>query len=132
MQTFLPYASFEKSAACLDYRRLGKQRVEAKQLLNAISPGYDKGWKNHPAARMWRGYSPALSHYMNVCILEWMKRGYKNNMKLAFIDEEVIMPDWIGGAIHESHKGNLLRKDPIFYGKYNWNVCSLIPYYWPR
>ena len=33
MQTFLPYPDFVKSAQCLDYRRLGKQRVEAKQIL---------------------------------------------------------------------------------------------------
>jgi len=32
MQTFLPYADFKESAQCLDYRRLGKQRVEAKQI----------------------------------------------------------------------------------------------------
>lgn len=36
MQTFLPYADFSMSAKCLDYRRLGKQRVEAMQILNAI------------------------------------------------------------------------------------------------
>ena len=28
MQTFLPYKDFGKTAKCLDYRRLGKQRVE--------------------------------------------------------------------------------------------------------
>lgn len=33
MQTFLPYANFEASAKVLDYKRLGKQRVEAKQIL---------------------------------------------------------------------------------------------------
>jgi len=36
MQTFLPYASFAKSAACLDNRRLGKQRVEAMQILKIL------------------------------------------------------------------------------------------------
>lgn len=33
MQTFLPFDSFDDSAACLDMRRLGKQRVEGYQLL---------------------------------------------------------------------------------------------------
>lgn len=33
MQTFLPYPEFIKSAQCLDNKRLGKQRVEAKQIL---------------------------------------------------------------------------------------------------
>ena len=50
MQTFLPYSSFTQSAQALDYRRLGKQRVEAKQLILALTqPKY--GWKNHPAAK---------------------------------------------------------------------------------
>ena len=36
MQTFLPYPDFQISASVLDYRRLGKQRVECKQLLTAL------------------------------------------------------------------------------------------------
>ena len=36
MQTFLPYPDFKQSAACLDYRRLGKQRVEGVQILKKI------------------------------------------------------------------------------------------------
>ena len=36
MQTFLPYPDFVKSALVLDYRRLGKQRVEARQILDII------------------------------------------------------------------------------------------------
>ena len=39
MQTFLPYPDFRQSAACLDYRRLGKQRVEGVQILKAIGLG---------------------------------------------------------------------------------------------
>lgn len=46
MQTFLPFPSFRDSAECLDYRRLGKQRVETLQLLKAAWQGplvlYDK------------------------------------------------------------------------------------------
>jgi len=37
MQTFLPYPDFEASLRALDYRRLGKQRLEALQLIRAIS-----------------------------------------------------------------------------------------------
>ena len=43
MQTFLPYESFEESASVLDWRRLGKQRVEGMQIINAIS-GVDYSW----------------------------------------------------------------------------------------
>ncbi|KAL2642854.1 hypothetical protein R1flu_010441 [Riccia fluitans] len=37
LNTFLPYSNFERSIHCLDNKRLGKQRVEAKQILNIIS-----------------------------------------------------------------------------------------------
>jgi hypothetical protein len=36
MQTFLPLPDFIESAKVLDYKRLGKQRVEAWQILKAI------------------------------------------------------------------------------------------------
>ena len=39
MQTFLPYKSFEKSAKCLDYKRLGKQRIETWQIYSALKQG---------------------------------------------------------------------------------------------
>ena len=51
MQTFLPYPDFTASAAALDPRRLGKQRVEALQVLRGLTvAGY--GWRHHPAVRM--------------------------------------------------------------------------------
>jgi len=52
VQTFLPYPDFKQSAACLDYRRLGKQRVEGVQILKAILGEKSlngkpyKGWLN--------------------------------------------------------------------------------------
>jgi Pyrimidine dimer DNA glycosylase len=36
MQTFLPYPDFVACARVLDSRRLGKQRVEALQILRAL------------------------------------------------------------------------------------------------
>ena len=62
MQTFLPYADFERSARALDAKRLGKQRVETIQVVRALTrPGY--GWANHPAVLMWKGYEEALGRY---------------------------------------------------------------------
>jgi len=63
VQTFLPYPDFKESARSLDYRRLGKQRVEVLQLLNSFyKPDY-KGWKNHPCREMWRATPQALVEY---------------------------------------------------------------------
>src|ERR1700761_5370155 len=62
MQTFLPYAGFTASAAVLDPKRLGKQRVETLQVLRGlIVPTY--GWRHHPAVKMWIGYEEALARY---------------------------------------------------------------------
>jgi hypothetical protein len=36
MQTFLPYPNFKKSLQILDYRRLGKQRLEAYQIIRIL------------------------------------------------------------------------------------------------
>lgn len=132
MQTFLPYPDFMRSAEVLDYRRLGKQRVEAKQILNALSPDSNSRWKNHPAVRMWRYYEHALRYYHDVMILEWINRGYKNNMVLFHVHGSFDMPHWVGdGRLHASHRANLMRKDPVFYGKYEWNVDLEAPYWWP-
>jgi uncharacterized protein (DUF2132 family) len=45
MQTFMPYPSFRKSLDCLDNKRLGKQRVEAKQIYNIVKDKRSKGEK---------------------------------------------------------------------------------------
>ena len=95
MQTFLPYESFRESAKVLDWRRLGKQRVEGMQIINAIEGKKRKdgkpykGWLNHPCTVMWRPYLNSLKHYTNIIITEWMKRGYNNNMEFYEFNDMV-------------------------------------------
>ena len=131
MQTFLPYSSFEMSAKCLDYRRLGKQRVEAMQILRTLR-GETEGWASHPATRMWRGYEDALAHYLNCVLFEWVCRGYKNSIALALLTgplPSVVFPKWLGDVdFHKAHQSNLLRKDPDFY---SFDVPDDLPYIWP-
>ena len=95
MQTFLPYDNFNLSLEVLDYRRLGKQRVESFQLLNALLGRTEsKGWINHPIAKMWKGYENALKLYLNKSIEIWKSQGYNNTMKYEDIKGEIIYPDW--------------------------------------
>ncbi len=131
MNTFLPYPDFVESARCLDVRRLGKQRVEAMQILRAIAnPKY--GWQHHPALPMWRGYEQALALYMNAIITEWVRRGYKNNIPLNNVGGDAKMPPWLGNSkFHASHRANLLRKDPTYYGQFAWTESPDLPYFWP-
>lgn len=131
MQVFLPYADFKKSLECPDTKRLGKQRVEAYQIINAlIDPEY--GWQNHPATRMFRGFDNALTEYYNTSIDVWTARGYKNNMRKIPIVGNVVYPPWFGNeAFHAGHRSNLLRKNYDHYSRYGWNEPITLPYVWP-
>src|SRR5881409_3524769 len=124
MQTFLPYPRFDASAAVLDDRRLGKQRVETLQILRALVwPSY-RGWKNHPATAMWRGFTTALVCYGVAVCTEWERRGHADAVRASLLEfsggdvatqDELgragLMPPWVGAAaMHRSHRAALLRK----------------------
>lgn len=136
MQTFLPYPSFKQSAEALDYRRLGKQRVETLQLLQALF-GEKKGWLNHPAAKMWKGHTNALVLYGVAMCREWKERGYKDTCLEKIQDywqDDCIttMPDWINNQeFFSAHRSNLLRKNPDYYSRFNWTEPDTLPYIWP-
>lgn len=117
VNTFIPFSNFDHCAAVLDNRRLGKQRVEAAQILACLaSSSPTRGWRNHPAVLMWTGYSAALSAYYNAVVREWIRRGFKNNMPLADVPPEVEMPWFVDClTVQMSHRANLVRKDPLFY-----------------
>ena len=149
MQTFLPYADFRRSALTLDPRRLGKQRVEAIQVLRGLTvPGY--GWRHHPAVRMWAGYEEALVRYgLDVCAV-WTAGGradtcaatlredlaaslrrteVRSDAELAAAGE---LPPWLGEeALHRSHRSALVRKDPAHYRPLFPGVPDDLPYVWP-
>jgi hypothetical protein len=130
MQCFLPHADFEQTFKCLDFRRLGCQRLEALILLQSITKG--NGWSGHPASRMWRKYPEALTAYMNACIREWIRRGYKNNMSIMEISKPITFPHWYGDErLHSSHRASLLCKNPTHYGQFGWTEKPFIEYFWP-
>jgi hypothetical protein len=132
MQTFLPYPDFERSLAVLDYRRLGKQRVEAHQIL-AILRGQQSSWVSHPAVRMWRGYEGALVAYYNAALREWAARGYRNIILQPLPEAPVVvMPPWLGREdFHASHRSKLLAKNPEHYSQFGWREEPGLPYVWP-
>lgn len=136
MQTFLPYPDFALSAQVLDRQRLGKQRVEAKQIILALeSPTY--GWQNHPAVKMWRGHEVALARYgVQVC-KEWRARGYKDSL-LPFFEERAVLTSymlrsiaWLTSEFCHAHQSNLIRKMPEHYRQFWPDVPPDLPYIWP-
>ncbi|RST08653.1 cytoplasmic protein [Streptomyces sp. WAC05374] len=149
MQTFLPFPCFEECARALDPRRLGKQRVEALQVLRGLTvPGY--GWRRHPAVRMWTGYEEALVRYgLEVCEA-WTARGHRDTCadsllvgfhgvrpgapvrRQAELAEDGELPPWLGDpGFHLSHRSALVRKDPGFYTERFGDVPADLPYVWP-
>jgi len=143
MQTFLPYASYGRSAVVLDQARLGKQRVEAVQILRTNLGLSTAGWQHHPAVRMWKGYESALWHYTSIMCQEWEYRGFRSercNEHLHQIAEILDIehqtgiehPWWLGTeALHLSHRQNLVRKMPEHYGPLWPDVEPREGYVWP-
>lgn len=136
MQTFLPYPDYRKSAACLDNKRLGKQRVECLQILNVLL-GVSHGWQHHPAVKMWRHSRTSLATYGEFVCLEWRKRGFKDTCLERFQPYSAIkiecqpVPIWVTEKFCAAHRSNLLRKDPIHYGQFGWTEPHNLPYIWP-
>lgn len=148
MQTFMPYDNFIDSAACLDYRRLGKQRVECKQLLQALGvpvggplSAKPSSWRSHPAARMWQGHEYSLAVYGIAVCQQWRSRGYRDTLlpqledaawTLLRFGNDSGVPPWLGDeAFHASHRSNLLRKLPEHYSQFGWSESTDLPYVWP-
>jgi len=140
MQTFIPYKSFTQSARALDWRRLGKQRVEAKQILTCLESGRTTGWRNHPAVRMWQGYENVLARYGLAMCNEWKRRGYKDTLTEFFLDRYdyvsdsmLDVPEFVTYDFMVSHQSNLLRKDPDYYRPiFGPSIPDDLPYVWPR
>lgn len=134
MQTFVPYPDSELSASLLDDRRLNKQRVETFQILRAITDD-TYGWQRHPAVEMWRGHVGALRVYGLAMCDVWSARGGNDNADLrgriaAFDSADESSPAWWGDdRVHASHRGNLIRKDAGWYGRF-WDD-EPCPYFWP-
>jgi hypothetical protein len=148
MQSFLPFPDFQATAAALDPRRLGKQRVEALQILRGLTvEGY--GWRHHPAVKMWAGYEEALVRYgLDICS-QWSALGRADTcattlatdavegcgLSIVRLQSELLeareLPPWLGeDDLHRSHRSALLRKDPEYYGQL-FDEPADLPYVWP-
>jgi len=166
VNTFIIDSDIETSFKKLNWQRLGKQRVEAFQILNVLidaifisrNLGWElqpqgitieddikrekwfnetftkyknyvkvhgcltrsdnriikAGWSSHPAVLMWIGYEEALMDYINLCIEEWIRRGYVNNMNKYNISYPVLYPWWASNITFiNSCITALLRKEKI-------------------
>ena len=117
MQTFL-IGSSEDTATILDDKRLFKQLLEGKQILDVIVSN-KKAWSNHPAVRQWKDYPHYLFSYICSIRRELNTREIAMESKLFAQCNELIQncdivstfPKWINRIdIHSSHRSRLLSK----------------------
>lgn len=135
MQTFFCEPSAALTAKRLDNKRLGKQRVECKQIYLALTePTY--GWKHHPAVKMWQGHLDALAIYGFLMCGEWKQRGFQDSLAPWFFERfpsgAWSHPSWFDDdRVIRSHRGALLTKDPAHYGQFPWHDATFTGYHWP-
>lgn len=84
---------------------------------------------------MWRGYDVALAEYGCAVCIEWMRRGYTDNLFELFVvhieRQQVVYPLWLGDeAFHRSHRANLVHKLPEHYVPL-FGQLPFEPYVWP-
>jgi hypothetical protein len=146
MQTFLtsthenPLRAAQDTFAMLDRARLGKQRVEAAQLLNGQ-------WPNHPASKMWRGHEHALTAYAIICCKSWIQRGHDDSLlaqfqqhrkRLIADDIPLVWPWWYGyPAMVRTHQTKLYHKNSPRWVNYHIetaprHLVMRLPYIWPH
>ena len=132
MQTFLPLPNYLESMRCLDKVRLGNQVWrEGVTLIRG-------GWKHHPARKMWLGHEYHLGLYLLAGWQVLLERGKEYVELRKRIEVEMAKhsdtgaPSWLGNeAFHASHRSNLLRKNPTWFGQFGWTEPSDLPYVWP-
>lgn len=125
MNVFLPYSDFGACVRALDNRRLGKQRVECKQIALAILrregrlEDSKKGWMNHPAVRVWQGHLSDLFHYYLAARDEWCRRGFKHEMTWEIVGSPMSdTPITVGVEAQVFYRRLLFTKNPTYYAQW--------------
>jgi hypothetical protein len=140
MLTYLPDQDFSYTARILDDRRLRKQTQETLQIVTAIVEPDTSVWQGHPVVSMWRDHLPALVAYQRAVCFEWAQvREHQDNGTLEktmdraeTVGSSPDMPPWLGNPrLHASHRSNLLRENPQYYGNFGWQETDTLPYVWP-
>lgn len=153
MQTFLTHIyDFEQNARTLDSKRLNKQLLEGRQIYAALT-GRSAGWKNHPATKMWFAHENMLIEYLRAIKNECERRDIRTmnnwNALMEMHDmnydrgDNLVAPHWMedeeqSERIMLTHRGNLYKKDPIYYNQFadvfdtymDYVCCERCNYFW--
>lgn len=139
MYTFLPFASFAKSAAALDSGRLYRQVFDCKRIILAqLDP--QVGHQTHRSKTMWNGHTRSLCVFAIALIDEATSRGiaispYERRWLQVALEsyrkDAPRVPWWLGDSrLHSSHRAALKRRDPHYYRAFTERTDMLL--WWPH
>lgn len=117
MQVFIVGTPLE-TAQALDKKRLHKQIVECRQILDALNGA--KAWSNHPCVLQYEGYERWLEKYLN-CLVAFVA----GDMLTAKIESQYatdwFKPHWHTRTYYEQMKRRLYTKSPNHYSQW-WTL----------
>lgn len=130
LQIFVPYAKPQKTARCLDNKRLNKQILECIQIISA-NTRIDVGWKipkyiyNHPCTKLWENDNFYLSEYLAELFFEYhirnnftrFHKGFEINKKFFILPVKYNLKH-LTPEFCKKHQQILLDKDYRHYSKY--------------
>ncbi len=127
MQVFIVGSPF-KTAMTLDRRRLNKQVIECKQILDALNGA--KAWSNHPCVLQYRDSILWLRNYMKC--LDCYQRGDIFSAELFSSACDAIRPLFHTGEYFKQMKRRLYTKDPVYYESWAYLGTSEDNWYWSQ
>lgn len=143
MQTWITDKDFSKSASNLNRHHLHANIYESIHILASLLDCTDKlvnpkrNVKNHPAAKLWKGYEGYLYFYIEFHLSAWHENGYeshinsKNLYMIAkqltlysyYMDEKNIV--WITDELIQTHRSVLIQKEIKKDEDLNYKISSL-------
>jgi len=144
MQTFITNSDSSLGVEALDNKRLNKQLLEARQILNILvslrnDPTATPAWRNHPAVKMWRGHEWQLFRYCTRVAIALQARGIqftKNYDAITALIDQVdpadtdSLPEWMADPVQldkviTTHRSSLYHKDPVHYAQFKYEADFL-------
>ena len=134
MQVFIVGSPLE-TAMALDSRRLNKQIIECRQILDALNGA--KAWSNHPCVLQYRGYEEWLRLYKRclesfVEYEEYGTDGAKDNIRVYNHTCFLMTPPFHTEEYFNQMKRRLYTKDPVHYAQWAQLGESDINWYWSQ
>ena len=110
MQVFIIGTPLE-TAMALDSKRLRKQIIECRQILDALNS--KTAWSNHPCVLQYRGYEKWLEIYKGI-LMSYEKCEFGTAI-LSNMYADNYRPDWHTQEYYDQMKRRLYTKDPEHY-----------------